>query len=76
MKAILIKYHACTHTKPSRFSATTEAGRKYYSFDYEHQPYEQARIIAQDYCAAMGWPKPKGIGQLPSGDYVATLEEI
>jgi len=73
MKAIQIKYLGATNTKGVRLKAFTEAGSITESREYGNEPSDQARALADRYCAKYDWGKVSGFGSLPNGDYVATL---
>ena len=75
MKAIQIKYLGATNTKPSRFVASTEAGRLTKAYDYGFEAHQNAYALAQEYCDKYGWGKVYGFGKLENGNYVATLKE-
>ena len=74
MKAIQIKYLSATNTKGARYKAWTEAGSLTEAYDYSLDHKDNALALAKAYCAKFGWSEPKGIGSIPNGDYVATLE--
>ena len=74
MKAIQIKYLSATNTKGSRWKAWTEAGSMTVGYNYALDSQGNALELATAYCEKYGWSKPKGIGSIPNGDYVVTLE--
>ena len=74
MKAIQIKYMTPTNTKGSYLKAIAEGNNSLcVSYDYSLDTEQQARELAQMYCDQMQWGQIYGFGQLPNGDYVATL---
>lgn len=74
MKAIQIRYLGATNTKGARLKAWTEAGALIQSREYSEDVGQQARDVAKAYILKMGWSTGiSGFGQLPNGDYVATL---
>lgn len=74
MKAIQIKYLSATNNKGSRWKAWTEAGSMTVGYNYALDPKENALALATAYCEKYDWSMPKGIGSIPNGDYVVTLE--
>ena len=74
MKAIQIKYLSATNTKGTRLKAFTDAGTMTVGYDYSLDHQNNALALARDYCKKYEWSEPVGIGMLPNGDYVATLE--
>tara|TARA_R110000787_G_scaffold284410_1_gene398069 strand:- start:170 stop:403 length:234 start_codon:yes stop_codon:yes gene_type:complete len=76
MKAIQIRYYGPTSTKGSRFRAWTEAGSMTVGYDYDFEFEGNALELAKAYCAKHNWSAPAGIGSLPNGDFVVTLEAI
>jgi hypothetical protein len=78
MKAIQIRYLACTETRGTRLKVWCEGNKAtYFSRHYELDVHEQAREVAEDYIKETfnGNCKLYGFGCLPNGDYVATLGE-
>jgi hypothetical protein len=75
MKAIQIKYLSPTNTKGSRLKVYAEGCKPFIaSRDYAADYGTQAYNLADDYILLQGWNcKISGFGQLPNGDYVATL---
>ncbi len=74
MKAIQIRYLGATNTKGARLKAWTDAGALIQSREYSEDVGQQARELAKNYISKMGWDTGiSGFGQLPNGDYVATL---
>lgn len=75
MKAIQIKYIGPTNTRGTRVKAFADCGLSVieprdYALNYD----EQARDVANKLIAKMNWNvSMTGFGQLPNGDYVATL---
>ena len=43
-------------------------------YNYALDPKENALALATAYCEKYDWSMPKGIGSIPNGDYVVTLE--
>ena len=76
MKAIQIKFLPATNHKPARIKAFTEGGNSII-INYNHglaSYTSQVYIAARELVEKMGWDLPiNGIGQLPNGDWVATL---
>lgn len=73
IKAILIKYHRPTNTNGTRFSAQAYgSGRKYYGRDYGLEVDDNAEQVAREYAAQFGWTVAS-VGELPTGDWAATL---
>lgn len=71
MKAIQIKYIPATTTRGARIKAFTDAGSV-----IEPIEEDQARQVAFRYLVQCNWEDSvsiTGFGQLPNGDYVATL---
>jgi hypothetical protein len=55
-QVIRVRFHGWTATKPSRYSAESEAGRKYYSKpEIENLPGAHAATVARIYATEMGW---------------------
>ncbi len=77
MKAIQIKYLPCTDTKGVRLKVSAEGVKsKIYARGYANEPADQAREAALDFVKLNNWgDKLHGFGQLPNGDWVATLGE-
>lgn len=72
-RAILIKYHRPTNTKGERFSAKAYCcNRKYYGYDYSLCNDGNAEQVAREYAAQFGWTVAS-VGELPTGDWAATL---
>jgi len=76
MKAIQIKYLPATNTKEARIKVFAEGCKplivaRDYAADYS----TQAQNLADDYILRQDWScVVSGFGQLPNGDYVATLK--
>jgi hypothetical protein len=77
MKAILIKYLAATDSRGSYLKATSDSGSMTEPRDYDIGPGNQAERLAHEYCAAT-WDgcEVTGVGELPNGDYCATIKSI
>lgn len=75
MKAIQIRYLAATNTKPTRLKAFTDAGAITECRDYALNADDQARRLADKYNRDVFWSTSElsGFGELPNGDYVATI---
>lgn len=78
MKAIQIRFLPATNFKGARMKAWIDAGNNItLPFQYEISSYElRAELTAQELMLKMKWDNVliSGIGQLPNGDYVATLK--
>ena len=72
-KAILIKYLPGTATQAPRLKATTEAGNLIESVNDEMDLADQALRLARQYVRDRNWSTVTGFGQLPNGDFVATI---
>jgi hypothetical protein len=76
MKAIQIRFLGATNFKGARMKAWTEGGNNIVlPFQYELSSDDlRVRLTAGELINKMGWDvKISGIGQLPNGDYVATI---
>jgi hypothetical protein len=80
MKAIQIKYLPATNFKGARMKAWIEGGHSItLPFQYEISSDEvRAKLMATELKVLMNWCKVEisGIGQLPNGDWVATLKGV
>lgn len=65
MQAIITKYHGATNTRGSRISARSQAGRKFYSWDYALGVEENHKAAAQQYASEMKWGREWEGGALP-----------
>lgn len=77
MKAIQIKFLSPTNFKVARMKAFTEGGNSVtVPYQYELSNDElRAIYVAEALINKMNWNvEISGIGQLPNGDYVATLK--
>lgn len=77
MKAIQIRYLPATNFKGTRLKVWAEGVKPMiFSRDYSYEHDTNARVVAQEFMAKCGWGENyNGFGQLPNGDYVATLGE-
>lgn len=73
MQAITVKYLGATNTKGVRIKAYAGAGAITEGRDYGLDCSEQSRLLAERYANDKFGAKVGGFGQLPNGDYVATL---
>lgn len=75
MKAIQIRYLPATNFLGTRLKVWAEGVKPMiFSRDYSYEYDTQARVVAQEFMAKNGWGENYyGFGQLPNGDYVATL---
>lgn len=77
MKALLIKYHGPTNTKPARLSVQSEGYKPVYRVITDEDLDEQVYDLANEYFTnrfALDTDEQKyAIGVLPNGDYVAVL---
>ena len=78
MKAIQIKVLPATNTKGTRLKAWTEAGSVVKSRNYAYNLDDQAHLLAKAYLVDKNWHGlvVRGFGQLPNGDYVATIGAV
>lgn len=76
MKAIQIKYLGATNTQGFRLKAMAEGCKAITEpFDYALSGDEQPLRLANKFIEAMGWDcSVSGVGMLPNGDYVATIQ--
>ena len=78
MKAIQIRYLPATDFKGERLKAWTDAGSVTIPLQYDINSEEaRALLLAKEYILMMNWDnlQVNGIGQLPDGDWCATLGE-
>lgn len=73
MQAIQVKYLGATNTQGVRIKAFASAGAITESRDYGVNCDDQSRSLAERYASEKFDSKVGGFGQLPNGDYVATL---
>lgn len=77
MQAILIKCYPATDTKSARIMACCQSKRMTFPRDYALTDTDNALNAAKALIEALGWSHVEigGIGQLPCGDWCATLKE-
>lgn len=75
MKVIQIKYIPMSATRQPRLKAFTDHASMIESRDYEIAPETQAKMLVSKFMADNGYGHlfVTGFGQLPNGDYVATI---
>lgn len=79
MKAIQVRFLPATSFYSARVKAFTEGGNAItVPFQYESSNFlDQAETAAQDLIYKMKWPvKISGVGTLPCGDCVVTIEGV
>lgn len=68
MQAITTKFHPCTNLRPSRVSATAEAGRVTLSWDHGLNVDQNHLAAAVALCRKFGWKGEIVGGHLPKGN--------
>jgi hypothetical protein len=77
MKAIRVKYLACTDHRPSRWKASDECGNQVTkSYDYGVTSQEQTLRVAQALCEKMQWPTELIGGSYGDSDWYVFRKQL
>jgi hypothetical protein len=67
-QAIVTKYHGPTNSRGSKVSATSQAGRVYFTYDHALTTDENHHAACRKLASAMGWGDEWIPGWTPAGD--------